>query len=199
MGAPVRDHRNDGRNQSQTLSAFVGIRSVIARRLKMYQFTVKYTEQVAHAAVRASMVRSIRKKLNWKRQGLLLFTATVLIYSYVKYGISWIDTAVASVCLFGLFFLFFLYRNLVSQSLSRLRKMKSPVGEFILTEENFTVSTELGSSTLPWSSVESLAEHNGFWLLYMSPTSALTLPTVGIDTAVLNFVREKMATSATRA
>ena len=162
----------------------------------MYQFTVKYSEAVARAAVRAAMIRSIKRKLDWKRQGLLLFTAVVLLYSFAKYGITWIDTAVGSVYLFGFVFLIILYRNAVRQAIARLRKMKTPVGQFMLTEENFTVSTELGSSTLPWSSIEALSEQDGFWLLYTSPTSALTVPVAAIEATALDFLRQKIATRA---
>ena len=128
----------------------------------MYHFEVKYSEAVARAAVRATMIRSIKKRLDWKRQSFLAFTVAVLIYSFAKYGFTWIDTAIGSVYLFGIVFLIILYRNAVRQSIARLRKMKSPVGQFNLTEDTFTVSTELGSSTLPWPSIESLSEHDGF-------------------------------------
>jgi hypothetical protein len=74
--------------------------------------------------------------------------------------------------------------------------MKAPVGQFMLTEETFTVSTELGSSTLPWSSIESLSEQDGFWLLYTSPTSALTVPVATIETTALDFLKQKIATRA---
>ena len=162
----------------------------------MFQFTVKYSEAIARAAVRETMIRSIKKKLDWKRQGLLVFTAAVLIYSFTKYGLTWIDTVIGSVYLFGFVFLIILYRNSVRQSISCLRKMKVPTGQFTLTEENLTVSTELGSSTLPWSSIESLSEQDGFWLLYISPTSALTVPIATIETTALDFLRQKIEMGA---
>lgn len=165
----------------------------------MYHFKVKYSEAVARAAVRATMIRSIKRKLDWKRRSLLVFTVAVLIYSFAKYGFTWIDTAVGSVYLFGIVFLINLYRNAVRQSIARLRKMKSPVGQFNLTADNFTVSTELGSSTLPRSSIESLSEQDGFWLLYTSPTSALTVPLAAIETTALNFLKEQIAIRATPA
>ena len=158
----------------------------------MYHFEVKYSEAVARAAVRATMIRSIKRKLDWKRQSLLVFTAAAVIYSFAKYGFTWIDTAIGSVYLFGIVFLIILYRNAVRQSIARLRKMKSPVGQFNLTENNFTISTELGSSTLPWSSIESLSEQDGFWLLYTSPTSALTVPLAAIEATALDFIRKKV-------
>lgn len=174
----------------------IGFRDGRLNRHAVFQFTVKYSEAIARAAVRATMIRSIKRKLDWKRQSLLLFTAAVLIYSLAKYGITWIDTVIGSIYLFGFVFLIILYRNAVRQSIARLRKMKAPIGQFTLTEENFTISTELGSSTLPWSSIESLSEQDGFWLLYTSPTSALTVPVATIETTALDFVKQKIAIDA---
>ena len=162
----------------------------------MYQFTVKYSEAVARAAVRATMIRSIKSKLDWKRQCLLLLTAGGLLFSFAKYGITWLDTAVGSVYLFGFATLVILHRNTVRQAIARLRSMKAPTGQFILTDENVTVATELGSSTLPWSSIEALSEQDGFWLLYVSPTSALTVPVAGVETSALDFLKQKIATRA---
>jgi prepilin signal peptidase PulO-like enzyme (type II secretory pathway) len=162
----------------------------------MYQFTVKYSEAIARAAVRATMIRSIKSKLDWKRQCLLLLTAGGLLFSFAKDGITWLDTAVGSVYLFGFASLVILYRNTVRQAIARLRSMKAPVGKIILTDENITVSTELGSSTLPWSSIEALSEQDGFWLLYVSTTSALTVPVANVEGSTLDFLKQKIATRA---
>ena len=89
-------------------------------------------------------------------------------------------------------FAFLLYRNSVRQSNVQLDRMKTPLGQSTLTDESLTISNELGSVTMPWSSFKGMSEYDGFWLLHTSSSNAIRIPTAGIDSEVLGSIRQKI-------
>ncbi len=54
--------------------------------------------------------------------------------------------------------------------------MGSPEASFECNEQGFTLSSEMGTATLPWSSVKEVWTYPRFWLLVFSPAEFVTLP-----------------------
>jgi hypothetical protein len=89
---------------------------------------------------------------------------------------SWLEGAVGALLGVLVAFAIILYRTYLRQSLGRLRRMKTAAGHILVTDETLTVSTDLGSGTLPWSSFVGMSEHPGFWQTRISPRRSVMDP-----------------------
>jgi hypothetical protein len=159
----------------------------------MYEFTVTYTEDIARRAARAVSARAIRRLLDWKLCAALVVTIAFLVAVHPNGELSWLEGAVGTLVGVLLALSLGLYRANLRRSLSRLRRMKSPTGRIVVTDETLTVSSELGSSTLPWSGFTGTSEHAGFWVLNTAAGAGLTLPTGDVSADALEFIRRKLA------
>jgi hypothetical protein len=61
-------------------------------------------------------------------------------------------------------------------TIGRFRKMRSPEATFDCTDQDFTLTSEMGTATMPWSAVEAVWRYPRFWLLVFSPAQFVTLP-----------------------
>jgi hypothetical protein len=73
--------------------------------------------------------------------------------------------------------------------------MAEPRASFLFGDGEFSVTSDAGSATLPWSSVREVWVFPRFWLFLLSSSQFLTLPTDGIGEDVLAFVRSKAKVS----
>jgi hypothetical protein len=162
----------------------------------MYEFTVTYTEDIARRSVQVVCGRVIRRLFDWKLCAAALVTIVALVLSHSSHEVSWLEGAVGALLGILVAFAIILYRAYLRQSLGRLRRMKSATGHFLVTDETLTVSTDLGSSTVPWSSFVGMSEHPGFWVLNLAPIAGLTLPTLDVSADALNFIRRKIGAGA---
>ena len=158
----------------------------------MYEFTVTYTEDIARRSVHVVCGRVIRRLFDWKLCIAALVTIIGLVLSHSTHELSWLEGAVGALLGVLVAFAIILYRTYLRQSLGRLRRMKTATGHILVTDEALTVSTDLGSGTLPWSSFVGMSEHPGFWLLNTAPVTGLTLPTRDVSVDALNFIRRKI-------
>jgi len=70
--------------------------------------------------------------------------------------------------------------------------MQAPMARFKLSEIDIAVASELGSATIPWSLVVEIWEYPELWLLLLSKSYFVTLPTQGVPIAALEFLRAKV-------
>ena len=104
---------------------------------------------------------------------------------------SWIVGSLAATLFFvGVCFLFIYiahYRNTVG----RFRQMRIPEATLSYTEEQFTLTSELGSATLPWSSIIEIWCYPRFWLILFSRSQFATLPLDCLDAETQAFITRK--------
>lgn len=142
-------------------------------------------------AVRAFVVRAIIRGFGIRFFVACAFVAVCIAYLVSHGDRSWIVGALAATLVFvGIFFLVIYlahYRNTVG----RFRQMKQPEATLSYTEEQFTLSSELGSATLPWSTITEVWRYPRFWLILFSRSQFSTLPLDCLDTETQAFITRK--------
>ena len=78
------------------------------------------------------------------------------------------------------------------RTVGRIRQTQAPMARFKLTETELVMASELSSATIPWSSILEVWEFPDLWLLLLSRSEFVTLPTDGVAGAALDFVRAKV-------
>jgi hypothetical protein len=78
------------------------------------------------------------------------------------------------------------------RTVGRIRQMEVPMARFKLSQTDLAMASELGSATIPWSSIVEIWEFPDLWLLLLSKSRFVTLPTDGVPAAALEFVRAKV-------
>ena len=72
--------------------------------------------------------------------------------------------------------------------------MQVPMARFTLNDAELSMASELGSATIPWPLIVEIWEFPGLWLLLLSRSYFVTLPTDGVPAPALEFMRAKMIT-----
>jgi hypothetical protein len=70
--------------------------------------------------------------------------------------------------------------------------MQVPMARCRLSDTELTIASELGSATIPWTLILEIWQFQRVWLLLISPSYFVTLPTDGIPAAALEFMRTKV-------
>jgi hypothetical protein len=160
-----------------------------------HQVEVRYTKALVRSAVRAFYWRTLRQGFGWL--GLLAFALSsgALAFLVLAGDRSWVVGFTAA-CLLGLGLVlawgyFAHFRN----TTARFNRMAEPRARFVFRDADFSVVSDAGSATLPWSSVREVWAFPKFWLFLLSRSQFLTLPTEGIGQDVLAFVRGKVEVS----
>jgi hypothetical protein len=118
----------------------------------------------------------------WRRSvGVSFFVALLIagigLVVLVALGqASWIIGALATVLAVGLGFAIFVYAVHYRRSLQKFRQMEKPRSTFRADESSFTMSSDVGTTTLQWSAVKELWRFPRVWLLLYSKAQFTTLP-----------------------
>jgi hypothetical protein len=73
-------------------------------------------------------------------------------------------------------------------SLGKFRRMKAPTATMELGEEKFRLSSDIGMSEMPWSTVTEIWQYPEFWLVFFSRSQFFTLPTSDLDVSSREFI-----------
>jgi len=142
----------------------------------MITCTLRYSEPLLREVVRAFVVRSLGRRLGrlyLVAIGLMIIALVSMVLrgergwlvGFAAAGVLCVGAVVASVFIAH-------SRN----TIGRFRKMRSPEATFGCTDRDFTLSSEMGTATMPWSAVEEVWRYQRFWLLVFSPAQFVTLP-----------------------
>lgn len=66
------------------------------------------------------------------------------------------------------------------QSAALMREMKNPEARLCVDAGGLTVSSDLGTSTFPWSSINEIWRYPEYWLILYSKSQFITLPLASI-------------------
>jgi drug/metabolite transporter (DMT)-like permease len=106
-----------------------------------------------------------------------LFVAALGLVVLVALGqASWLIAALASVLALGIAFAIVIYVVHYRRSLRKFRQMDNPQATFRAEESSFTMSSDIGTTTLQWSAVKELWQFPNVWLLLYSKAQFTTLP-----------------------
>lgn len=151
--------------------------------------SLPYTE----AIVRAAAVASWRRAFGIRFVIALCFVVASLCYLVARGDRSWLVGVLAASVAIGAVFPAVYFFVSLRTSLRKLAAMHNPEANFRADAESFSISSELGSATLPWSSVQQLWRYQDFWIIVLSKTSQLTVPLARLTQADRSFVVSRVA------
>jgi hypothetical protein len=157
----------------------------------MVEVTLCYTEPLLKRAVRCFVFRAIGRQL-----GPLFFVAVAiligcLVFMLAKHDRGWAVGFIIATILFVAVFFAAIYVAHYRNTLGRFRQMKNPEARLSLGDAQFTLTSELGSATMPWSAITEIWQYPDFWLLLFSKSQFSVLPLGGIDEKVRAFITER--------
>jgi hypothetical protein len=137
-----------------------------------HEATLIYSESLLRQAVFGFWHRSV---------GIGFFVALVIaalgLVVLVALGqSSWIIGGLAAVLVLGIVFAIVIYVVHYRRSLQKFRQMDKPQATFRADESSFTMSSDIGTTTLQWSAVKELWQFPSVWLLLYSKAQFTTLP-----------------------
>ena len=106
----------------------------------------------------------------------LLIAALGLIVLVALGQSSWIIGGLAAVLVVGVAFAIVVYVVHYRRSLQKFRQMDKPQATFRADESSFTMSSDIGTTTLQWTAVKELWQFSNVWLLLYSKAQFTTLP-----------------------
>jgi len=137
-----------------------------------HEATLIYSESLLRQAVFAFWRRSVGV-------GFLvaLLVALLGLGVLIAQGMaSWIVGVVASVLVLGVAFATIVYVVHYRNSLRKFHQMDKPQATFLAEEATFTITSDIGTTTLQWSSVKELWQFPSVWLFLYSKAQFTTLP-----------------------
>jgi hypothetical protein len=159
----------------------------------MHEVEVRYSEAIARAAVRAFFRRMLGRAY-WLVLALSI-PAALFVSLLIDGNRSWLVGALGAFLVSFLVYLLVLYRAHFDYTVGAFRRMVKPQGRFVFSDSGVSISSDLGSASLQWSTIQGVWTFPEFWLFLMSPSSFFTFPTEGIGEDVLTFIRSKTKVS----
>jgi len=106
----------------------------------------------------------------------LLIAAIGLVILVALGQASWLIGGLAAVLVLGIAFAIVVYVVHYRRSLHKFHQMDTPRSTFRADESSFTMSSDIGTTTLQWSAVKELWQFPSVWLLLYSKAQFTTLP-----------------------
>ncbi len=157
----------------------------------MNETKLLYSEPLLREAVRSFFFRAVIRGLGplfFLSGGLLVACLAYLLWSGDR---SWKVGAFAAGPVFiGILFLA-VYQAHYRNTIGRFRQMRSPEATLSYDDERFTLTSELGSATMPWSAITEVWRYPRFWLLLFSRSQFVTLPLDTLDDSTKDFITKK--------
>jgi len=122
----------------------------------------------------------------------LLVAAIGLVVLVALGQASWLIGGLAAVLLVGIAFAIVVYVVHYRRSLHKFRQMGQPRATFRADESTFTISSDIGTTTIQWSAVKELWQFPSVWLLLYSKAQFSTLPLACLSPETQTFVLQRV-------
>lgn len=106
---------------------------------------------------------------------------------------SWVVGLLGAAITFGAALLVAIYVIHYRNAVQKFRDMGSPRATFKASVDSFTVSSDVGTSTMPWSTVTQVWKLKNCWLLLFSKAQFMTLPLASVSQDLQSFVLARVA------
>jgi drug/metabolite transporter (DMT)-like permease len=156
-----------------------------------HEATLIYSETLLRQAVFAFWRRSVGVGFIVA----LLVGALGLIVLIAQGVASWLAGALAAVLVLGIGFAAAVYFVHYRKSLRKFRQMDKPQATFRADESSFTMSSDIGATTLQWSAVKELWQFPGVWLLLYSKAQFSTLPLACLSPETQPYIVQRVRAS----
>ncbi|WP_435018095.1 YcxB family protein [Tundrisphaera sp. TA3] len=157
----------------------------------MHECKLRYSEPLLREAVRAFVFRTIVRQLGISFFFVATLIALFFIYLLLSHDWDWTVGFLGAGLPFACLMFISLYVVHARSTIGRFRRMRSPEATFAYNEEQVSFASELGSSTLPWSSIAEVWRFPRFWLLLFSRAQFVTLPLDCLDDQAQAFISLK--------
>lgn len=158
--------------------------------------SVQYSKDLLLSAVRAFWFRVVFRRLGWKYLLAVLLIGVATAQRIAAGDRSWFIPFLLGMLAFSVVFVFAVYFARRYDTLARFRQMRSPEAVFTFRDEDFTVASDLGSSTVPWHAITEVARYPEFWLLFLSRGQFFTLPLRTVEPATRDFISSRITGEA---
>jgi len=159
-----------------------------------HEFKVRYSEDIVRSGVRRYYGDLMRRELTWRFRFAVALVAGALAYGLFHPQPLWLEGLTAAILVLVPTLLFAGYLVHLRQALAKLHAMGSPIATLVLTDDTLEVRSGGSRIGIPWSHFAAVLESPSFWVLRLQRGS-LTVPTDGVDGAILNFIRSSVGTS----
>ena len=150
--------------------------------------TLRYTEQLVRAAVKAFWFRST----GWSYFAALAVVIGALVYLLGTGSRSWMVGALGMLVALGAAMAVVLYIVHYRAALLRLRRMRAPEAVLYPGHECFKIVSDVGASELSWRVVREIWRFPDFWLLFISRAQFITLPIAALDSETQQFILDRV-------
>jgi hypothetical protein len=110
----------------------------------------------------------------------------------MRVGVRWIWGAYATPGIFILFIGWIVYYS-YRHSLAQVRKMKTPVIHYRVTDEFLYVQSDLASGQNSWAIFKGLQKHAKLWRIITQQGASMILPVENLDDALKSFLSAKLS------
>jgi hypothetical protein len=156
-----------------------------------HEATLIYSETLLRHAVFAFWRRSVGVGFI-----VALFVAALGLGVLIAQGVaSWLVVALAAVLVLGIAFATAVYIVHYRNSLRKFRQMDKPRATFRADESSFTMSSDIGTTTLQWSAVKELWQFPSVWLLLYSKAQFSTLPLACLSPETQAYIVQRVRAS----
>jgi hypothetical protein len=155
------------------------------------------TLHFSEALVRSAVLSFWKRSIGWKFVIAIAICGASLAFLILSGDRSWRVGITGAVLAFGIGLGALLYFVHLRNSLTKLRSMKEPVGTFKAETDSYTVSSDLGSSTVVWSTIQEIWKFETYWLLLLSRAQFMTLPLADVPEEMQACIQERVAASRT--
>jgi hypothetical protein len=137
----------------------------------------------------------------WRRSVGVGFIVALLVGALglgvlVAQGVaSWLVGTFAAVLVLGIAFATVVYVVHYRNSLRKFRQMDKPRATFRADESSFTLSSDIGTTTLQWSAVKELWQFPSVWLLLYSKAQFSTLPLACLSPETQAYIVQRVRAS----
>jgi len=150
--------------------------------------TLHYTEPLMRRVVFAFWFRTVGIVFPL----VLILAAALIGLATFLYGMNWYLAVLSAVVILGTLLIAVIFAAHYRHTLERFRKLNAPRATLSVDNERFTVTSDLGSSTMTWRAVTELWCFPEFWLILFSKAQFVTLPLSGISAEMRKFIREQV-------
>lgn len=125
----------------------------------------------------------------------LLIAALGLVVLVALGQASWLIGGLAAVLVLGIAFAIVIYVVHYRRSLHKFRQMNQPRATFCADESSFTMSSDIGTTTIQWSAVKELWQFQSVWLLLYSKAQFTTLPLACLSPETQAYIVQRVRAS----
>lgn len=153
-----------------------------------YEFSVKYSE----ALIKQAHLQFWKRKHGFDAVLSVIFllgASYVLFFMEITEWYVVVFFTIALIFTIAVYSIYFIWRR---QSFDALHAMKTPEARWKFTEEKVQAESDVGKTDLKWSAIKKIWCFDQAWLLFYANGAFSTLPTQGLDSEALEFIKSKV-------